>query len=154
MHSLKVHRELLSLLPFFQMLSCQNSIIDLDSFSMLQTDTLQFTQIAQTIDKLVFHLAGEKKLIQLRKKHKIQFKRSERGKNMIFCRFFHPVFECKFSFFVDFNWKNFAVRQRQGAFSIKNFIIKLISQWKFTTVKWKLRNQQHKSLSQHRKHSR
>lgn len=36
---------------------CQNSIIEQDSFSMLQTDTLQFTQIAQTIDKLVFHLA-------------------------------------------------------------------------------------------------
>jgi hypothetical protein len=73
----------------FLMLSCQNSIIDQDSFSMLQTDTLRFTQIAQTIDKLVFHLAGEKelgkKLIQLRKKGKFQLK--EREEKTIFCRF-------------------------------------------------------------------
>jgi hypothetical protein len=60
--------------------SCQNSIIDQDSFSMLQTDTLQFTQIAQTIDKLVFHLAG-RNLIQLRKKEKISIENRERNEN-------------------------------------------------------------------------
>lgn len=54
---------------------CQNSIIDRASFSMLQTDTLQFTQIAQTIDKLVFHLAEAKKEI-------FNWKSSERKKTI------------------------------------------------------------------------
>lgn len=64
----------------FLMLPCQNSIIDQDSFSMLQTDTLQFTQIAQTIDKLVFHLARTKKSLFSSGKWKI-FNRKIEGKN-------------------------------------------------------------------------
>jgi hypothetical protein len=85
---------------------------------MLQTDTLRFTQIAQTIDKLVFHLAGEKelgkKLIQLRKKGKFQLK--EREEKTIFCRFL--------------NGKNLPFRGSEGgkrSFANEKFIIKLNS---------------------------
>lgn len=74
-HKSSVRRNLSQFFDAALLRPCQNSIIDQDSFGMLQTNTLQFTQIAQTIDKLVFHLAGVKFYFAPDKRENFQLKK-------------------------------------------------------------------------------